>query len=131
MEYREFVGRIRDRAGLPDDEQALQACQATLETLSERLSGGEAKDFLSQLPEPIKRSVPAIEESRTYDLNGFIDRVSDLEGTDTETARDHARVVLEVLTEAISEGEMRDLRSQLPKEYEPLVPGAGQHRPPG
>jgi uncharacterized protein (DUF2267 family) len=131
MEYREFLGRIRERAGLADDEQALRACLATLETLSERLSGGEAKDFLSQLPEPIKHSVPAVEKSYTYDLNGFIHRVSELEGTDPETAREHARAVLEVLREAISQGELKDLQSQLPKEYEPLIPGAGQHPAPG
>lgn len=130
MEYREFVGRVRERADLADDDQALQACQATLETLSERLCGGEAKDFLAQLPEPIKYTVPAVEKSFTYDLGEFIERVSEIEGTDTQTAREHAQAVLSVLAEAISEGELADLRSQLPKDYEPLIPGAGHHKPP-
>lgn len=128
MEYNDFVGRVRERAGLESNEKALQVSQATLETLSERLSGGEARDFLSQLPEAIKLSVSAIPESHPYSLDEFIERVSEQEGTDASTARDHARVVLEVLAEATTAGEFADICAQLPKEYESLVPGAGTHK---
>lgn len=132
MEYRDFVKRVRDRAGLESDERALQVAQATLRTLSERLCGGEAQDFLSQLPKPVKLSVDAVPETYPYTIDEFIERVSEQEETDLLTARDHARVVLEVLAEATSAGEFADICSQLPREYESLVPGAGRSKsPPG
>ncbi len=43
-------------------------------------------------------------------------RVSRLEGVPLETAREHARAVMSVLREALSEGEFEDIREQLPPE---------------
>ncbi len=38
----------------------------------------------------------------------------------------HARVVMEVLQEGVTEGEMGDVRSQLPAEYDPLFEAGSQ-----
>ena len=38
----------------------------------------------------------------------------------------HARVVMEVLQEAVTKGEMDDVRSQLPDEYAPLFEAGSQ-----
>lgn len=40
----------------------------------------------------------------------------------------HARVVIEVLSEAISTGEIDDIRSQLPSEFDPLFEAGSKGR---
>src|SRR5262249_29166920 len=55
----EFVGRVRNRAFLPDDGEAERACKAVFRTLQHALRSahgteGEAWDILSQLPRDLK-----------------------------------------------------------------------------
>ena len=51
------------------------------------------------------------------DLDEFHQRVSLREDVLLATAREHARVVMSVLSEALSRGELEDIRRQLPIEY--------------
>ena len=53
MKHDEFIGQVQHRARLSSRGEAERATRATLETLAERLSGGEAKDLASQLPSEI------------------------------------------------------------------------------
>ncbi len=50
MKYDEFISQVQRRANLASREEAERATRATLETLGERLAGGEAKDLAAQLP---------------------------------------------------------------------------------
>ena len=50
MKYDDFVGKAQDRIEAGTTGEAVRAIRATLETLGERLYGGEAKDLLAQLP---------------------------------------------------------------------------------
>ena len=55
----EFIGRIRNRAVLPDDAEAERATKAVFRTLQQALGSvhgteGEAGDILSQLPKDLK-----------------------------------------------------------------------------
>jgi uncharacterized protein (DUF2267 family) len=53
MTYDEFIEAVEQRAHVERDV-AEQATRATLETLSERLTGGEADDVAAQLPKPLR-----------------------------------------------------------------------------
>ena len=46
--------------------------------------------------------------------------MTEKEGVDKPVAVYHARAVIDVLQEAVSEGEIDNLRSQLPDEWDPL-----------
>ena len=52
-----------------------------------------------------------------FPIEEFFERVSQREGVDVPKAIYHARAVIAVLYEAISPGEMADVRAQLPAEY--------------
>jgi len=54
--------------------------------------------------------------------------VAEREGIDVGKAGYHARVVIEMLGEAVSLGEMRDVHAQLPADFDPLFAGTGFHR---
>ena len=53
-------------------------------------------------------------------LDEFLRRVAAREDTDLPDATYHARVVMEVLQEAVAPGEIDDILAQLPDEYSPL-----------
>ena len=132
MKHDEFIGQVQHRARLSSRGAAERATRATLETLAERLAGGEAKDLAAQLPleiaEHLRGQWSALGER--FSLDEFFRRVSLREGVDLSDAVFHARAVIEVLNEAVSRGEMDDVRAQLPTEFDRLFEsGSTGHMP--
>ena len=64
-------------------------------------------------------ATPGVPVSR-LSLSDFFHHVCDREGTALPEAVYHARVVIEVMREAVSPGEIEDVLAQLPAEYRPL-----------
>ena len=122
MRYEEFIGQVRHRARLGSHAEAERAIRATLETLAERLVGGEAHDLASQLPRELARSLEAPDAGigAKLTLDEFFELVCEREGVDLPDAALHARVVIGVLTEAVSQGEIQDVRVQLPAAFAQL-----------
>ena len=122
MRYDEFIGQVQHRARLGSHAEAERATHATLETLAERLAGGEAHDLAAQLPPELARSLelPDAGIGAKLTLNEFFELVSEREGVDLEDSTLHARVVIGVLTEAVSLGEIKDVRVQLPAAFAQL-----------
>jgi uncharacterized protein (DUF2267 family) len=122
MQYEEFIERVQQRGGLTSFAEAEVATQATLATLGEYLTEGEGPDLAAQLPqglgEQLQQQPP--ERSKIFSYNDFIQLVGDNEGVGFEKAEDHARAVVGVLEEAVTEGEMEDVRRQFPSEFDPL-----------
>jgi uncharacterized protein (DUF2267 family) len=93
-----------------------------LETLGERVSGGEVDDLAALLaPElrpPLERGKARSGGKATrMSLDEFLRAIAEREGVDLEQAQDHARAVLAMLREAITEKEFHDLTSELPDAY--------------
>lgn len=118
MRYDEFIQRVADRTGLSAD-RAEALTRATLITLGERISGGEAQDLASQLPKDLQSALtPSDELAEGFDLDEFVRRVKARAGTDDQDeARDGARAVFLTLGEAVTGGELRHVLSQLPEEF--------------
>ena len=122
MRYDEFLGQVQHRARLSSRALAERATRATLETLAERLAGGEAHDLASQLPPELALSLQPLEAGigAKLTLEEFFALLSEREGVDLPDATFHARVVIGVLTEATSMGEIQDVRVQLPAAFAQL-----------
>lgn len=123
MQHDEFIGHVQHRARLASRGEAERATQAVLQTLAERLAGGAAENLASELPQHLagyvmQGDLDGDPESMTVDE--FLHRVAEREGVDLPKSIFHVRAVLEVLGEAISEGQMRKIRTQLPDEWDPL-----------
>jgi uncharacterized protein (DUF2267 family) len=114
LKYDEFIAQVRHRAGLGSHAEAERATRATLETLAERLAGGEAHDLASQLSPELARylELPDAGIAAKLTLDEFFELVSERERADLPTATFHARVVIGVLTEAVCEA--RDTRRSCP-----------------
>jgi uncharacterized protein (DUF2267 family) len=125
MNYEAFIQAVQDELGLHHDEAA-EAVDATLETLAERISGGEVEDLMSELPEELR---PALERgsmeshgvARKMSLEEFVREVAWREGATPDDARKHARAVFKALRQAVDEDEFEDVVAQLPDEYTALL----------
>lgn len=129
MQFHEFLGQVQHHARLPSTGHALAASRATLVTLGERLAGGEAAHLAAQLPREIAHFLtmgePAsLGSGQRFGLDEFINRVSLREGIDLPLAALHAQAVLRVVDDAVSPGEMAQVRHQLPEDIRRLLPGA-------
>jgi len=119
MKHDEFIGQVQHYARLSSRGDAEIATRATLQTLAERLAGGEAEDLASQLPRGIADSLRTgfAGLGERFSVEEFFQRVSECEGVDLPKAMYHAQAVIIVLCEAVSPGEMADVRAQLPAEF--------------
>lgn len=129
MQFNEFLGQVQHQAQLPSLGHALTTTRATLTTLGERLSADEAAHVAAQLPREIAHYLVAGEPSslgsgQRFGLDEFVARVAMREGADLPLAAHHAQAVMRVLDEAVSPGEMAQVRQQLPEDIRRLLPGA-------
>ncbi|MFP4563653.1 MAG: DUF2267 domain-containing protein [Spirochaetia bacterium] len=120
MQFDEILGLVQNRARLASSEEALTATRATLSTLNERLAGGETKDIASQLPRELAKFMDETGKGERFDVDEFFKRVSRKEGVDLPVSVHHARSVISVLKEALTEGEFNDILAQLPNDYKEL-----------
>jgi uncharacterized protein (DUF2267 family) len=118
VNYPEFIATVTERArNIPKDE-AEAITRAALQTLGERITGGEARDLAAQLPkelQPYLESAP--EPPETFGLDEFVRRVSQRAGVSPDDARDGVYGVMQTLQDAVTFGEFEDVMSQLPKEF--------------
>lgn len=126
MTYDQFVGQVEHRARLANREQAVAAIRATLMTLAERLFGEEAEHVASQLPREIGWYMRQVVVREPFDMDTFFSLVSEREPADLPDAVFHAQMVMDVLNQAISRGEMDDLIDQLPDDYGRLFEKVGE-----
>jgi uncharacterized protein (DUF2267 family) len=120
MQFDEFVGQVQHRARLPSSGDALKAIRVTLETLAERLSGEEPRNLASQLPQEIGIFLGEKGKAERFSSDEFFQRVAKRENSDLPDAVQHVRAVFSVINDAASKGEVDDLRSQLPEDYDAL-----------
>jgi uncharacterized protein (DUF2267 family) len=117
MKYDEFVDAVAIRSGLSLAEAEVLTL-ATLQTLSDRVTGGEAQDLASQLPKELQDFLrPRYEQAESFGLEEFVRRVANRAGVDLPTAWQGGRATLATLRTAISGGEFEDLLAQLPEEF--------------
>jgi uncharacterized protein (DUF2267 family) len=120
MNFDQFMGDVQHRARMATTGEAVRATYATLRTLSERLYGDEAENLAAQLPPEIGIYLRAAGEQETFSLDEFFERAANYEEVDLPESVHHTRAVVATLQEAVTAGEISDVRAQLPDEYAPL-----------
>jgi uncharacterized protein (DUF2267 family) len=126
---RAFLDAVAERAGL-DRDGAQRATEAVLETLAERIAGGEVEDLMDRLPvalhEPLIRGRERTGgTARSIPVERFVELVGERERTGPIEAARHARAVLATLREAVGEEEFLDVSVQLPDDYRVLTGPTG------
>lgn len=123
MRYDEFISKVAERATDGNREKAGNLTRATLQTLSERISGGEAEDLASQLPQDLKTWLTASEENpEDFDFEEFTKRVWQRARLPSQAdAERGVAAVFATLREAVTAGEFDDVLAQLPDQYRRAV----------
>lgn len=129
MHLHEFLGQVQHRAHLSSIDDALRATRCTLETLAERLEGGEPEKLAAQLPRELQAFLENHTKAERFDSSEFFHRVSQREGTALPIAVHHARAVFDVLQDATSAGVIEHVKSQLPHDFHRLFAGSEGRMP--
>jgi uncharacterized protein (DUF2267 family) len=122
MPLEDFCAGVESRAGL-DPRGAARTVDAVLQTLAERIAGGQVADLEAVLPEGLR---PALQRGRAHGdggpermtLQDFLARIARREGTTPDAALRHARAVFAALREALPPKELSDVVAQLPRDYD-------------
>lgn len=141
MDHDSFIGQVQNRAELASRGAALSTSRATLQTLGERIQEGEATNLAAQLPDELGRFLEEhADATESFDFQEFISRVAErdenlgdggIDDDDLSAAALHARAVVDVLDEAVTEGQIEDIRDQLPDDYDDLFELAEVEQHPG
>jgi uncharacterized protein (DUF2267 family) len=117
MDYDTFIGEVQNRAQLSSREDAVQITRITLETFSHRIEPGEADNIAAQLPEEVARHLSKVDTVENFDWDEFVDRIIEMGAYGSENeygdAVYHARVVMDVVDDAVTAGAIEDVHDQL------------------
>jgi uncharacterized protein (DUF2267 family) len=117
----ELTRLVAEQTGL-DRAGARRTLEATLETLAERIDGGEVDDLIERLPPELH---PALRRGREASagratrmpLEDFVRRAAQREGVaDPQEATRHLRAVFSALRATLGD-ELLDVKAQLPEDY--------------
>lgn len=120
MQYDAFLGEVQHRLELATEGDAARATRIVLTTLGERIDDGEASDLASQLPREIGRHLTKPEGAGQFSYQDFIERVADRAEVEEADANYYAQAIMALVSECVQEGELEQVRDQLPEDYEDL-----------
>jgi len=124
VQYEQFVNEVAQRSGMGRNE-AESLVRATLRTLAERLSGGEAEDLRAQLPRQLQAElIPPQQEAQGFGVEEFVQKVAARSGVDESDAGAGVATVLSVIRDAVTPGEFDDVLAKLGRDFAKLVEAA-------
>jgi uncharacterized protein (DUF2267 family) len=122
LDYTAFLDTVADAARTGRDE-AERATRATLRTIGERITRGEADDLAAQLPPEAAPYLESTERgAERFDLDEFLRRVAERASVEAESSERLASAVFLALGRALTREEMDDLAAQLPRDIRRLLP---------
>lgn len=120
MDYDEFLNGVRQRTEL-DSDTAARVTRATLQTLGDRLSVGQAADMAERLHPALQMDLRTETNAEGLDLEEFARRVAERAGVRRDDALRYAAGVFATLGDAVGPKEIADMAAEFPVEYTPLV----------
>jgi uncharacterized protein (DUF2267 family) len=131
MNLHDMLGPVSNQTGM-DREQTEKVTRAFLETLALRLDDNEARELAMQLPMELQNALALTEpEIEKLSPDELLSRFDGAVGLDEARADQAARAVWRALKDAVSAGEVGDVKSQLPSELNALFEGTRAPSPAG
>jgi len=129
----QIVHEVMKELGIEDEHKAYRLLRAVLQTLRDRLPASEGKDFAAQLPMLLKAvwcdgwDPTKVPDKSIKKKEDFLERVMNHPGlrrpADVSSLEEAERVVkgvFRVLKRHVSEGEIKDVLSELPEDIRKL-----------
>lgn len=116
MRYGEMVKKVQQYSGFSDSESE-NALVTFTRMLSKRLTPDERMDFASQLPAELQDTVVSVDTTDdSMTMEDMLETMADEQNIDEDGAKKQIMAAWQTLKDAISKGEIDDIRSQLPKD---------------
>jgi uncharacterized protein (DUF2267 family) len=120
MHYAQFMQKVQEYSGLENSNEASKVIKATLETMSERMPKTHREHLAAQLPDEMKVFLAKGKHMEYLTLEEFYRRVGNRADISNHDAVKYAEAVARVLREAVASGELKDILSVFPDEYNEL-----------
>ena len=120
MQYRMLIKKVQDYSGFSDSE-AENALKLVVEKIATRLTGGERKDFASELPKELEDLAMASKEPDKFGADDMFKEISELQDIDVGHAKKQVMAVWRALKDAITPGEIADIKAQLPRDLSAVL----------
>lgn len=113
MKYRGMIKRIQHLSGFSDAESQ-ESLDMLVESIAVRLNEGERKDFASQLPQELKSIALSVYPTEMNTKEDLLEHFMQMQDINEAHAKKQILTAWKAIKEAISEGEINDIRAQLP-----------------
>lgn len=113
MKFREMIKKVQHYSGFSDQESR-DALQLMVESLSVHLTEGERKDFASQLPHELQAIALSVLPTKEIAKQDILQQFMKIQGINEARAKKQILCSWKALKDAISPGEIDDIRAQLP-----------------
>lgn len=113
MGFREMIKRVQYYSGFSDKESK-EALEQMVESLAVHLTEGERKDFASQLPEELSDIALSVFPTKETARQDILEQFMQMQHIEENRAKKQIHAAWETLKDAISPGEIEDIRAQLP-----------------
>lgn len=114
MGFREMIKRVQQYSGFSDRESK-DALELMVESLAVHLTDGERKDFASQLPRELQAIALSVMPTREIARQDMLRQFMQIQGIDEARAKKQILCAWKAIKDAVSPGEIDDMRAQLPK----------------
>ena len=114
MGFRQLIKHVQHYSGFSDAESK-DALELMIESLAVRLTDGERKDFASQLPSELQDIALTVQPSSENSSKDLVTHFMDTEHIEEGHAKKQIFAAWRALKDAISEGEIRHIKAQLPR----------------
>lgn len=124
----EWIGELDDIYGWEDKQKSYQAFRAVAHTIRDRLTAEESAQLAAQLPMMLRGMYfdgwsPSGKPEKWRSQNEFIERLMDAYGGPDELNPEAmATGAFEMLDRRVSEGEISEVKSMLPKSVRQMWP---------
>lgn len=116
-----FFDKVAARAGVPA-ETAQSLTEATLQTLAERISGGEAADLADHVAAELRPLlIKGTEDPEVFGYDEFLRRVAERARVPDDVAERGVRAVLQTLHRVVGHTEFEEAMAQLPADLRALA----------
>ncbi len=114
MRYSELIKKVQLYSGFSDAESQ-DALDCMVESLAIHLDEGERKDFASQLPQELQNMALSVLPTAETSRQDMVEQFMEVEGIPEARAKKQMLSAWRALKDGISEGEINDIRAQLPQ----------------
>lgn len=115
-----MIKKVQHYSGFSDSESK-DALDCTIETIAVHLTEGERKDFASQLPQELKDRALSVYATKETAKEDILKQFARLQNIAIDRAKKQLLSSWQTLKDAISDGEIQDIRAQLPKSSATLL----------